>query len=61
MLNKEDIPRLEQILRAIPEEELERKRNALARVQMHFIWSSTNRNPIPQLPPEVKEGLPNCL
>jgi len=53
MLNKEDIPRLEEILRAIPEEEVERKRAALAQVQMRFIWTSTNRNPIPQLSQEV--------
>jgi len=52
-LGKEDIPNLEQILRAIPSEAVAKKRDAMERVKRRFIWSSTNYDPFRELSQEV--------
>jgi len=52
-LRKEDIPNLEQILRAIPSEAIAKKHDAMERVKRRFIWSSTNYSPFQLLGQEV--------
>eukprot|EP00897_Mesotaenium_endlicherianum_P001025 jgi/Mesen1/10923/ME000095S10258 len=51
-LEMDDIPRLEQILRAFSAEDIERKRAAMRKVWMRFVWTSPSYNPL-HLQPEL--------
>ena len=50
-----DIENLENILRAIPVEERERKRGNMRKIWARFVWASNNLNPIHMYPKEVQD------
>ena len=50
-----DIENLENILRAIPEEERERKRENMRKIWSRFVWTSNNLNPIHMYPKGVQD------
>eukprot|EP00897_Mesotaenium_endlicherianum_P002165 jgi/Mesen1/1977/ME000147S01071 len=61
MLPKEAVPKLPEILRAVPPEEIERKRAAMREVWQHFTWASWHLNPLESLPPAEQARLAPLL
>lgn len=53
VMGKDSIPRINEILREIPQDVIDRKRSAMERVRNRFIWTSTNYNPFKKSPQEV--------
>lgn len=55
VLTMEDIPRIEKVLRAIPEKERVKKRNACRQIWPRFTWTSGSHNPLQVYPKEVQD------
>lgn len=60
-LEKKDIPRIAEILRAIPEEVVRAKQKACREVWTRFTWISPSKNPLGDYPREVQDAWAETL